>query len=212
MTDLYATLGVSRDATSVEITAAYRRAAKDAHPDADGGSEEKFHAIALAKRVLTDADKRARYDETGSIEDKPDARQSKALEIVASIITQLIDMPDAVYSDLVAAGTEALLQETHKQATAKIKAEADLEKTTKMRARFKAKPGKIDRIGILLDDRANRIRDVLAQMDEQLDVLELAKTMLADQTFDIEQRPAPAYQEWNFPSRQSGSIFTPFGR
>ena len=54
--DLYETLGVAKDATKDTIKKAFRAKAKKAHPDA-GGEPEKFHAIELAHRVLTD-DKR----------------------------------------------------------------------------------------------------------------------------------------------------------
>jgi curved DNA-binding protein CbpA len=63
--DLYTRLGVSRDATPTEIKRAYRRASKRAHPDAEGGSPEKWAALVEAHDVLSDAERRRRYDETG---------------------------------------------------------------------------------------------------------------------------------------------------
>lgn len=62
-TDYYKVLGVSSGATEKEITRAYRKLAKQYHPDANPGSEDKFKAVATAYDVLGDADKRKEYDE-----------------------------------------------------------------------------------------------------------------------------------------------------
>lgn len=67
--DYYDTLGVSRKATDKEIKAAYRKLARQHHPDANPGSkdaEEKFKEIAEAYEVLKDPDKRSKYDMLGS--------------------------------------------------------------------------------------------------------------------------------------------------
>jgi DnaJ-class molecular chaperone len=63
--DLYETLGVERSASSEAIQKAYRRLAKKLHPDLNPGnkdSEERFKEISVAYGLLSDADKRARYD------------------------------------------------------------------------------------------------------------------------------------------------------
>ncbi len=62
-TDYYKTLGVPKEATEKEITRAYRKLAKQYHPDANPGSEAKFKEVASAYDVLGDADKRKEYDE-----------------------------------------------------------------------------------------------------------------------------------------------------
>lgn len=64
MADLYAILGVSPDATPDEIKRAYRRKARELHPDT-GGDEEAFKEVQHAYHVLSDPDRRARYDRFG---------------------------------------------------------------------------------------------------------------------------------------------------
>jgi molecular chaperone DnaJ len=61
--DYYKVLGVSDTASDKEITRAYRKLAKQHHPDANPGSEERFKEVSSAYDVLGDADKRKAYDE-----------------------------------------------------------------------------------------------------------------------------------------------------
>jgi len=66
--DFYAILGVSRAATTREITVAYRAKAREAHPDkAPNGAQDAFTDVALAYEVLKDDRKRAFYDAGGSL-------------------------------------------------------------------------------------------------------------------------------------------------
>ncbi len=61
--DLYAILGVPRDADESEIRSAHRALAKKYHPDAGrGSSSERFHDIQYAYDVLSDPGRRAEYD------------------------------------------------------------------------------------------------------------------------------------------------------
>lgn len=67
--DYYATLGVAREATDAEIKQAFRKLARQYHPDVAKDkktAEEKFKEINEANEVLSDPVKRRKYDELGS--------------------------------------------------------------------------------------------------------------------------------------------------
>ncbi|KAJ2779845.1 hypothetical protein H4R18_003772 [Coemansia javaensis] len=83
--DLYALLGAARGATDDELRRAYRRSALRAHPDKwahlDPGSDEarakthEFQQLGFAYAVLKDPRKRARYDQTGSVDELLDVAE-----------------------------------------------------------------------------------------------------------------------------------------
>ncbi|MFQ3586681.1 MAG: DnaJ domain-containing protein, partial [Fimbriimonadaceae bacterium] len=65
MRDPYEVLGVGRDATPDEIKSAFRRLARQYHPDVnpnDPTAEERFKEVAQAHAILSDPAKRSQYD------------------------------------------------------------------------------------------------------------------------------------------------------
>src|SRR4051812_29790039 len=68
--DYYAALGVPKDASAADIKKAYRKLARDLHPDKNPdnkAAEEKFKAVSEAYDVLSDDSKRKEYDEARSL-------------------------------------------------------------------------------------------------------------------------------------------------
>jgi len=65
--DYYEVLGVARDSSEKDIKGAYRKLAMKYHPDRseEAGAEEKFKEISEAYAVLSDPEKRQKYDQFG---------------------------------------------------------------------------------------------------------------------------------------------------
>src|SRR5437773_11808289 len=67
--DYYKTLGVPRTASQAEIKKAFRKLARQHHPDRNAGdkaAEERFKDVNEANEVLSDPKKRKQYDELGA--------------------------------------------------------------------------------------------------------------------------------------------------
>lgn len=69
---MYDVLGVTRTATPEQIRTAYRRLARQLHPDVNPGGGDRFKQVTEAYDVLSDPDSRAVYDQTGR---RPRARR-----------------------------------------------------------------------------------------------------------------------------------------
>jgi len=130
----YDLLGVARDASPDSIKAAFRAKAKRLHPDV-GGDPQAFDKVSRAFDVLSDPDRRARYDETGETGEAPsvDPVRVGALELVAALVDQATaDLNDDAHIDLKAQMRTVLSQGAArmKQEQANLaKRRAKLEKT-----------------------------------------------------------------------------------
>ena len=115
--DPYQELGVPRDADTPTIKRAFRKKAKVLHPDA-GGSNEKFLPLQRAYDILTDEERRRRYDTMGdSGEHDP---KTEAVKNVVQLVKQVAAMTDIRRTNIVDASKE-FIADQQKQARDQIK-------------------------------------------------------------------------------------------
>jgi curved DNA-binding protein CbpA len=187
--DLYNTLGVEPDASPEEIRRAYRRKAKQEHPDA-GGSAEKFGALVKAHRVLSDAEKRARYDRTGEADDGPDNTDQAAMSAIDQILDQLLDKDEPQRIDIVAVIREEIGRNIDHQTGEIRKAMQARRKLERVGGRLTTRaPRNIFKP--LLDRKLGHINEGLVTMRQQLAIFERAAKIMEDYAFDAEPAPEP---------------------
>lgn len=96
----YLVLGIEPEATGSQIKAAYRKRSAETHPDTEHGTEEKFHEVKLAFDILSNKDRRERYDRTGRTDDvkiTPKVVQSMIEQTVTAMINA--ERPDGTTDD-----------------------------------------------------------------------------------------------------------------
>ncbi|MBZ9935868.1 DnaJ domain-containing protein [Mesorhizobium sp. BR1-1-16] len=183
---LYSELSVSGDASASEIDKAYRRRARQAHPDA-GGNAEAFHALAHAYAVLSDPDRRAAYDATG-YEGEIDAETiaARAMDHIQQLVASVLesDIPFEQI-DLVAAIRDTLANQKAEIAGAVVKLEAQAKRAEAMARRFRRGKGP-DFIGAALDRRSAEAKQTAEKTRHEEAVFAKAITLLADYAFDHE--------------------------
>lgn len=97
--NLYEELELPRDCTAEQIKNQYRALAQKHHPD-KGGDIERFRAIKFAYEVLSDPERRAEYDSTGSVRDHRGIHQ-EAVENLSKIFHNVINNVDPTESNLI---------------------------------------------------------------------------------------------------------------
>jgi curved DNA-binding protein CbpA len=100
-TGLYDTLGVAPDASSEEIKKAYRKRARQTHPDA-GGTDEAFYEVQRAYEILSNAVTRGAYNESG----EPTNEDQLLWGDLGLLITTVIDRAENI-------NTVKLMDEVH---------------------------------------------------------------------------------------------------
>ncbi len=88
--NLYEVLGVKQTASAQEIKVAYRKLAATEHPDKKTGNDEVFARINQAYAVLSEVERRQRYDESGEA-DEVDEIESSILKKQARLLTEMLD-------------------------------------------------------------------------------------------------------------------------
>ena len=200
--DLYAALDLPRDAPQEDIHPAYRRAAKRAHPDA-GGTPEEFQAVTQAMSVLSDPERRKRYDETGDPgADTVDNAFANAMQFVSAAL-------DAVLNELVQTGRDPLQEaylltrvlkrlnnDVGSCEAALTKIRTALGRAEEFRKRFSTKDGSPSCIQALIGTRISGLKAEIESAEKRIASLTMAADIVKTHKFKADKpaRPAAAGQ------------------
>jgi curved DNA-binding protein CbpA len=188
--DYYATLGVAKNASPVEIKAAWRKAAAVAHPDRPGGSNEKMAMINEAADALLNPVKRIRYDGTGSAAFR---MESLVRDTVASLFGKYLE--DEREVDIVAAVKAELseiLQNITRQRQVLTVRQRMIEKR---RHRLKASAGSEDIAAVVVERILLDCEGKLGVLKQDREATIAALRALDGYTYETEARATPGYGE-----------------
>lgn len=183
--DLYQVLGVERGAAAPEIQKAYRQKAKTSHPDS-GGSVEAFSELGLAYAILSDSERRARYDRTGEADPpRPDNRDGNAVEVIAQKLGLILHAEQDVTSmDVTALLEETIRAEIGERKTAMAGLTRGIERAAKLRQRVKRKGnGEANALAGVLDWHEVSIRTQIKAHQRAVASMERALEILKDYSF-----------------------------
>ena len=193
--NLYDVLGVDKQADAAAIRKAYRGKAKRAHPDG-GGSAESFELVRLAHDCLSDAERRRRYDETGQVD--PTSADNEAAQIMSVAIGAVNAVMVSIHQrngawenfDILGDATRQIEGQIE-QVNIKIReAERNARKLRAVALRFKAKGGKVNKLGPMIDAQAAEQERNVATMQRDKAKLDAARTLLKEHDFEFEKQPA----------------------
>lgn len=190
MTNLYARLDVDHKASKADIRRAYRRRARKDHPDT-GGSPTAFALTKLAHDILTDDERRAKYDATGDTSEKTiDNRQAQILEHVAALLNATLDNCAKANRDPLTMNLAVEMSKLATQSIAEYRKQrsqvaAHLPLANKLLGRFKRKKNKSEpnTLEALMLGRVAGINDTLRIIDTKITMFEEAKKIVDDYDF-----------------------------
>lgn len=185
MNDLYAALGIARDASQEEIKAAYRRAARAAHPDREGGSTAQMQSVNQAFEVLSDPERRKHYDETGNT--TPQATlEERAAQGLRMMLTEALEQSDVGVVEFVIASAERTIISL---TSIKVNAEAKIARLEKRRSKIRFKGKGVDVVALLIDAQIVQARTSISEAAAALEMVKTVRRLIDEYEEDFE-RPA----------------------
>lgn len=218
MTDLYVTLGVPKDADRAAIRAAYRKRAKSAHPDG-GGTPKQFALVKMAHDTLTDEARRARYDETGEVEDKPvDNSRAQLLEMLAAgldvAMVKLYERAKPpIHSDMVKLTKEALHMMRTDWTKQRREFQKNVDRSKELMGRWSTKAATENLMETIVSHRVKVCEAQIVMLTSRIELVDRALVTLDDVSFRFDHVPEPSpAQSWMNGGIQTFSIGDIMGR
>ena len=204
----YETLGVAPNATAVEIKAAFRKLASQHHPDR-GGDKEKSAAVNDAYAVLSDSERRARYD-AGQADVAPPSPEQllriKALQVLDAVFNAVLADPNCEAAGFMRQVRAKLSEAGRHGASQQIEARSQAKRLERIKGKLlRSKEGEDIATSILERKIADHLRRA-AQLDDDLAQVNAATAMLAEYGDETSMpRPLSQYEALQAQARIFGA-------
>jgi curved DNA-binding protein CbpA len=163
MKSLYDVLGITSESSPKQIKDAFRKRAKDLHPDHDGGDEEKMKELNKAYSILKNPSLRKKYDETGDA-DECDVNNTEPaiVRFMAELTFEMVKSPPASVASFLKSKL-VIWERCYQQAKGATKHE--LVNLEKFKERIESVPENNTVIVDIIDDNIKAIKSRLKDID-----------------------------------------------
>lgn len=175
----YELLGVSKNATPEEIRFAFRRRAREMHPD-NGGTDEQMSELNKAKDTLLNEESRKVYDEEGHINDEVDLNPIEARNLLFAMFDKILEEapeqsnPVRIVNEFLRQHIEELLRQIEQTLT-------KIARVKRINAKVDVKTEGADN---LFDHyskiKIRKLQDEIIQLQKIVDITNLAKVMMQE--------------------------------
>lgn len=186
---LYEILGVRPDADDAALGRAYRQRAKQCHPDRNPERGELFKQLADAYAVLSDPERRRRYDETGETDTTPEgALRREALKALGQILGAIIGndlerMKDTTHRPLIEEIRKVLDRAIEEWEERADKLRQHRQAIIEVAERIEAAEGQENILASVARAPLEQLDAELSHVAEQLAIHKLAHTIAGEHTF-----------------------------
>jgi curved DNA-binding protein CbpA len=175
----YETLGVNKDASQSDIKKAWRKKASAAHPD-KGADGSEFKALAIAYKILSDPDKRERYDK-GKATDRPTEIQ-ELMQLFSVVLHKNVDNIETV--DLVDTVRQQIKSAISEHTKNMAKQEREVAKLRKAVGRTKSKDNLLESV---IEAEIRWGEQTISAIKEKLDGANKMLVIMEDWSYRVDE-------------------------
>lgn len=187
MNNLYEVLGLDKAASFDDIKAAYRKLAMKHHPDR-GGDRQTFQQVQEAYEVLSDVEKRKRYDETGQARQTGPSIQDLARNSLRELLLEAIKHVNAKTDDLLSSMHRILTNEQGNIVRMIGGAERQIARNNEVKGRLKVKEGE-DLLSGMLDHDSKGQQHIIGQLEESKKLINEMRSILKRYEYKVDAKP-----------------------
>ena len=199
MTSLYTILDVENDASQEDIKKAYRKKAQAHHPDKEGGDEELFKEIQKAYEILSDANKRKHYDETG--EESKDNLNNEVIESLIGIVLNVVQNSDVRHVNILDSVRALVYQQQRRHLDNQNQMEKQMERILEASKRLSYNGNEENILKLALESQANKLNTSIKEVEKVLEIGEEILNVVSNYTYQVDQMatwsPGPQFVAWN---------------
>ena len=199
----YEVLGVARDAGDRQIKSAHRRRAAATHPDKTGGDDAEFQRVQFAYELLSDPDRRRRFDATGRT-DESKATPARVRVFLRSTMTSVIEAThkdgttdDPTRDNILHKILMSMRASRTQLQAARIETQRKIGRAIAIKKRFVLKGGDEDPVGEILQADVDRLNAEMKTHNDAMELSEEAERIFRTYTYDLEVK-VPGQAEGHF--------------